>query len=68
VSVAVRHHLIDLADLLDIMEKKPEGIELVITGRYAEERVIEKADLVTEMREIKHYGEKGIRARRGIER
>lgn len=68
VNVAVRHHLIGLADLLDIMEKKPEGVELVITGRYAEERVIEKADLVTEMREIKHYREKGTRARRGIER
>lgn len=68
VNVAVRHHLIDLADLLDIMEKKPEAVELVITGRYAEERVIEKADLVTEMREIKHYQGKGTRARRGIER
>lgn len=67
VNVAVRYHLIDLADLLDIMEKKPEAIELVITGRYAEEQVIEKADLVTEMKAIKHYREKGTKARRGIE-
>lgn len=67
VNVAVRYKLISISDLLDIMEKKPEGVELVITGRYADEKVIEKADLVTEMREIKHYREKGIKARRGIE-
>jgi cob(I)alamin adenosyltransferase len=66
-NVAVHYNLISLADLLDIMETKPEGVELVITGRYADEKVIEKADLVTEMREIKHYKEKEIRARRGIE-
>jgi len=67
VNVAVRHHLIGLADLLDIMEKKPEGVELVITGRHAEEPVIERADLVTEMKEVKHYRERGVNARRGIE-
>jgi cob(I)alamin adenosyltransferase len=67
VNVAVRYDLISLADLLDIIESKPEGVELVITGRYADERVIEKADLVTEMKEIKHYKEQGIKARRGIE-
>ena len=67
INVAVQHNLVDLADLLDIMEKKPQGIELVITGRGAHERVIEKADLVTEMRDIKHYWEKKVRARRGIE-
>jgi cob(I)alamin adenosyltransferase len=67
INVAVQHHLIDLADLLDIMEKKPREIELVITGRGANEQVIEKADLVTEMKDVKHYWEKKIRARRGIE-
>ena len=49
------------------MEKRPPDLELVITGRYAEQAVIDKADLVTEMREIKHYWRKGIKARRGIE-
>jgi cob(I)alamin adenosyltransferase len=39
----------------------------VITGRYADEKVMQAADLVTEMREIKHYREKGVKARRGIE-
>ncbi len=67
VNVAVHYNLISVADLLDIMKKKPKGIELVITGRYADERVIEKADLVTEMMEIKHYKEKEVKSRRGIE-
>ncbi len=67
VNVAVHCNLISLADLLDVMERKPEGVELVITGRYADEKVIEKADLVTEMKEIKHYRKMEIKARRGIE-
>ncbi len=66
-NVAAHYKLISVDDLIDIMEHKPEGIELVITGRYADKKVIEKADLVTEMKEIKHYFEKGIKARRGIE-
>jgi cob(I)alamin adenosyltransferase len=67
VNVAVHYNLISLTDLIDIMEKKPEDVELVITGRYADPRVIDKADLVTEMKEIRHYKEKGTKARRGIE-
>ncbi len=66
-NVAVRYKLINLADLIDIMEKKPKGVELIITGRNADPAVIDRADLVTEMREIKHYEKKGVRARRGIE-
>jgi cob(I)alamin adenosyltransferase len=66
-NVAVHYNLISLADLIDIMEKKPENMELVITGRYADKKVVEKADLVTEMKEIRHYRDKGTRARRGIE-
>jgi cob(I)alamin adenosyltransferase len=67
INVAVQHDLINLADLLDIMDKKPHGVELVITGRGAHDQVIEKADLVTEMKDIKHYWEKKVKARRGIE-
>ncbi|MDA8078844.1 MAG: cob(I)yrinic acid a,c-diamide adenosyltransferase [Nitrospiraceae bacterium] len=66
-NVAVHHNLVSLADLLAVIDNKPEKAELVITGRYADEKVIEKADLVTEMREIKHYKNKEIKARRGIE-
>jgi cob(I)alamin adenosyltransferase len=47
---------------------KPDTVELVLTGRYAHERIIEAADLVTEMREIKHYYRKGVPAREGIEK
>jgi cob(I)alamin adenosyltransferase len=66
-NVASHLHLITVKDLLSLMEMKPRGMELVITGRHADKRVIEKADLVTEMREIKHYGRKGVKARAGIE-
>ena len=66
-NVAVRYNLFSADNLLDIMKAKPKQTELVITGRYADERVIDAADLVTEMREIKHYIRKGVKARLGIE-
>lgn len=67
VNVAVHYGLVALSELIDIMDKKGPDLELVITGRYAEQAVIDRADLVTEMREVKHYWRKGIKARRGIE-
>lgn len=66
-NVAVRYNLLSLNDLLGLMDLKPASTELIITGRYADDKVLEKADLVTEMRAIKHYREKGVKARRGIE-
>lgn len=66
-NVAAHYGLFSVGDLLDMMRTKPKGTELVITGRYADDRVIEAADLVTEMREIKHYIRKGVKARLGIE-
>ncbi len=54
-------------DFLDLLKEKPGNVELVLTGRYAPEEVIEKADLVTEMKEIKHPYSRGISARKGIE-
>jgi cob(I)alamin adenosyltransferase len=50
------------------MREKPPEVELVLTGRYADERVVAEADLVTEMHEVKHYFEKGVKARRGVEK
>ena len=50
------------------MELKPENVELVLTGRYAPQAIIDRADLVTEMKEIKHYYNIGVMARDGIER
>jgi cob(I)alamin adenosyltransferase len=67
-NVAVQCGLISADDLLELISKKPANLELVITGRYADEQVIRKADLVTEMKEIKHYSKKGVKARVGIEK
>ena len=53
--------------LLDAVRERPEGVELVITGRGASDEVMAAADLVTEMREVKHYYRDGVPARRGIE-
>ena len=60
-------HLITLEEMLDIAAVKPTGVELVFTGRNAPPELIEKADLVTEMKDVKHYFQRGIKARRGIE-
>lgn len=67
VNIALYYKLIDIKDLLEIIKTKPEHVELVLTGRYAPQELIDKADLVTEMKEIKHYYSKGIEARKGIE-
>ena len=53
--------------LLDLLDNRPEEVELVVTGRNADERLIEKADLVTEMVAVKHYFDAGVPARQGIE-
>ena len=67
INGAVGFGLIDVEQVLELISLKPERVELVLTGRNADERVIEAADLVTEMREIKHYYKAGVRARSGIE-
>jgi cob(I)alamin adenosyltransferase len=67
-NIATGLGLFSVEDLLDLIRAKPEGVELVVTGRGADPRVIEEADLVTEMKEIKHYFQKGIKAREGIEK
>jgi cob(I)alamin adenosyltransferase len=67
INGAVGFGLIDVEQVLELISLKPERVELVLTGRSADERVIEAADLVTEMREIKHYYKAGVPARTGIE-
>ena len=66
-NVAVDLGLFSVEVLLAVVNAKPEHVELVITGRNAHKRIIDRADLVTEMRQIKHYYSKGVKARRGIE-
>jgi cob(I)alamin adenosyltransferase len=67
-NVAVMCGLFPIEELLNIVDKKPDNVELIITGRGAAQSLIEKADLVTEMKEIKHYYQKGVPARVGIEK
>ena len=67
-NVAVMLGLFAVQDLLKIIINKPDDKELVITGRGASPRIIESADLVTEMKDIKHYYKIGVRARVGIEK
>lgn len=59
--------LVDLDQVLELIALRPPQMELVITGRNAHEQVVAAADLVTEMREIKHYYKAGVPARTGIE-
>ncbi len=67
-NVAFGCGLITEADLLALMDARPAAVELVLTGRGAPPAVIAKADLVTEMVEIKHYYQQGVLARDGIEK
>ena len=61
-------HLVSLTEMLEVIRSRPEGVEVVFTGRYAPPELIAAADLVTEMRELKHYSTEGVTARDGIER
>ena len=67
INVALEWNLIELDDVISLLETKPHGVELILTGRYADPEVIARADLATEMREIKHPYQKGIVSRKGIE-
>jgi cob(I)alamin adenosyltransferase len=68
ITIAEYFKLISVEDILALIASKPKNVELVLTGRKADSRIIEAADLVTEMVEIKHYYTKGIKAREGIEK
>jgi cob(I)alamin adenosyltransferase len=67
-NVAVAFGLLPLDDVVDLIDGKPPGVELVITGRWAHRQLVERADLVTEMQEIKHYYRQGVLARVGVEK
>jgi len=67
-NVAVALGLFPLDELAGLIDAKPEHVELVLTGRWAHDAVLARADLVTEMREVKHYYRRGVLAREGIER
>jgi cob(I)alamin adenosyltransferase len=67
INVALSIGLLSEADVLGFLDERPETVELVLTGRGAPASLIERADLVTEMREVKHYYKQGVEARKGIE-
>ena len=67
-NVAVKYGLIPVQELINMIINKPESMEMVITGRNASPLILDIADLVTEMKPIKHYFNKGVRARLGIEK
>ncbi len=67
VNLAASWKLIEVEDIIGLIKEKPEDVELILTGRHADARLIEMADLVTEMVEIKHPFRKGIEARRGFD-
>jgi len=67
INVALNLKLITLDKVLRLIEDKPENLHLILTGRDAVEEIIEVADLVTEMREIKHPFQKGILAQQGVD-
>jgi cob(I)alamin adenosyltransferase len=67
-NVAAACGLFSPVDLLDLLNAKPEGVEVVLTGRNAAPEVMARADLVTEMKMVKHYYQQGVAARTGIEK
>jgi len=67
INCALAFGLVKREQILELIRTKPKNMELVLTGRYAPKWLIEIADLVTEMRCIKHYWEKGVKGRKGIE-
>lgn len=68
VNVALSYGLLIEEDVIEVVKHRPKTQEIVLTGRNASSKIIELADLVTEMREIKHYFSKGVKARIGIEK
>ena len=67
IFAALHTELVNLKQVVEIIEVKPPDMELVLTGRNVPPQIAEKADLITEMRAIKHYADKGVKARLGIE-
>lgn len=67
INVALDFKLIDLQKVIDIIKNKPAGIDLILTGRYAPPEIVELADTVSEVKEVKHHYKAGIKDRAGIE-
>ena len=67
VCIALYYKLFSMEEFLDVLKLKPDETEIVMTGRYATQQLMDVADLVTEMKEVKHFYSCGVEARKGIE-
>lgn len=67
INIAIDLKIIDVDEVVELLKNKPECMEIVLTGRCANSKIIEIADLVSEIKPIKHYWDKGVIAREGIE-
>lgn len=67
VCIALYYKLFSMEEFLDVLKLKPDETEIVMTGRYATQQLMDVADLVTEMKEVKHYYSCGVEARKGID-
>lgn len=67
-NIAIYFNLFTAENLLDVLKSKADKKEIILTGRYADKKIIDYADLVTEMKEVKHYYQEGVHAREGIEK
>jgi cob(I)alamin adenosyltransferase len=68
INTLLHFGIVPVEPVLRLMEQKPAAVELVLTGRYAPQAVLDRADLVTEMLEVRHYYQQGVQARTGIEK
>ena len=67
INYAISYHMLDPAKVVDVLKNKPAMVHVILTGRNAHPTIVEVADTVTEMRQVKHAYEKGVEAQRGIE-
>ncbi len=67
ICVSIYFKLFSEKDVLDFIDKKPDNVELILTGRYCPKSIIEKADLVSSIEEVKHYYTQGVLSRKGID-
>ena len=67
VNVAMACGLIEVGSVLELLRKRPPGLDVVLTGRYCPKEVMEVADMVSSVQEVKHHFQKGVRAKEGIE-
>lgn len=67
INVAIELEVLEIDEVLPLIDGRPPGVELVLTGRYAPEEFLERADLITEMKDVRHYYDSGVEMREGIE-